>query len=90
MRCINLADERPDRKEAMKIEMRKIGLTHNRGEEADAIFFKARRSQHGPLTGVYESHRACIREAYEAGAKTLLLFEDDVVFHKGWEEVSPF
>ena len=80
-RCINLADERPDRKAAMEQEFHKVGLDNK------VAFFHAKRSPHGPLVGVYESHRACIREAYDDGANTLLVFEDDVVFHDGWEEV---
>ena len=81
IRCINLV-ERTDRREAMLKEFQKVGIPHDK-----VNFFNAKRSLDGPLVGIYESHRACIREAYEAGAKTLLLFEDDCVFHPGWEKV---
>ena len=34
-----------------------------------------------PEQGIYESHLLCMKKALAAGARTILLFEDDILFH---------
>lgn len=80
VRCINLKS-RPDRRRDATIRFEKVGL----GDKVD--FFITDKSDKGPFVGCYESHRACIEEAYNQGHKTLLVFEDDIVFNDGWEQV---
>ena len=80
VRCINL-EIRPDRLRDVKTQFTKVGL------EDKVEFFFATKSPKGGRIGCYESHRACIEEAYNKCCDTVLIFEDDVVFHDGWQDV---
>eukprot|EP00559_Dactyliosolen_fragilissimus_P006355 CAMPEP_0184855520 /NCGR_PEP_ID=MMETSP0580-20130426/742_1 /TAXON_ID=1118495 /ORGANISM="Dactyliosolen fragilissimus" /LENGTH=246 /DNA_ID=CAMNT_0027350053 /DNA_START=88 /DNA_END=825 /DNA_ORIENTATION=- len=80
VRCINLK-YRPDRRMHAATQFEKVGLRDK------VEYFLADKSDKGSFAGCYESHRTCIKQAYEQGHNTLLVFEDDVVFNEGWEKV---
>lgn len=73
--CITLVD-RPDRRESAEQQFRRVGLA-NRVE-----FFIVERDSGNPERGIYVSHLACIRKGLQAGAKYILVFEDDVAFDR--------
>jgi hypothetical protein len=73
--CISLQD-REDRRRQVLLQFKRVGL-------ADRVEFV--RVQRHPLDceqGIYESHQECIRKGLGAGAGTILIFEDDVVFER--------
>ena len=73
--CISLRD-REDRRESALKEFSKVGL-------ADRVEFAI--GEHHPSNleqGVYESHMMCLRKGLEAGAKNIVIFEDDVEFDR--------
>lgn len=73
--CISL-QEREDRRRQAGLQFRQVGL-------ADRVEFV--RVQKHPLDceqGILESHQACIKRGLAAGAGTILIFEDDVVFER--------
>jgi GR25 family glycosyltransferase involved in LPS biosynthesis len=73
--CISLKDREDRRKSALK-EFSKVGL-------ADRVEFEL--GEHHPSNieqGVYESHMACLRKGLEAGARNIVIFEDDVEFDR--------
>jgi len=80
IRCINLKS-RPDRKERVLSSFQRVGLDER------VRFFHPERSPHAGIFGASESHFVVVKEAYEAGESTVLVFEDDVVFRDGWETV---
>lgn len=69
IRCINLR-EREDRFRSSSLVFSRLGIP--------VQYYAAERHPGGGEQGCYESHIAVIREAYEGGAETLLVFEDDV------------
>ena len=78
--CINLL-ERDDRLEQAKKRFAEVGL-------ADLMtYHRVARHSKGGRFGCYESHRACIEQAYRDGLNSVLIFEDDVLFNEGWEQV---
>jgi len=78
--CINLL-ERDDRLEQAQKRFAEVGLKDL------MTYHRVARHPSGGRFGCYESHRACIEEAYTDGLKSVLIFEDDVLFNEGWKEV---
>lgn len=73
--CVSLR-EREDRRQSALKEFSKVGL-------ADRVEFEL--GEHHPYNieqGVYESHMICLRKGLEAGAKNIVVFEDDVEFDR--------
>ncbi len=71
--CISL-DQRPDRSTAARRQFRKVGL-------AERVEFTAfQRCDENRERGIFESHRACLARGLAAGAETILVFEDDILF----------
>ncbi len=73
--CISL-EEREDRRQSARTEFSKVGL-NGRVE-----FVIVRRHPVNVEQGMYESHTSCLRKGLEAGAKNIMVFEDDVVFDR--------
>lgn len=79
--CINLL-ERDDRYETAKARFAKVGLDHK------VQFYRVDRSPHGSIYGCYDSHRRILMDAFQDPHCTrVLIFEDDVLFLEGWEQV---
>jgi GR25 family glycosyltransferase involved in LPS biosynthesis len=73
--CISL-QERGDRRRSALKEFSKVGL-------ADRVDFEiGERHPFNNEQGVYESHMVCLRKGLEAGAKNIVIFEDDVEFDR--------
>lgn len=73
--CISLR-EREDRRRSARAEFAKVGL-------ADRVAFEI--GEHHPSDmeqGVYESHMLCLRKGLAAGARNIVIFEDDVEFDR--------
>jgi len=69
--CVSLQDREDRRKSALK-EFLKVGL-------ADRVeFVLGERHPYDMEEGVYESHMMCLRKGVEAGARSSVIFEDDV------------
>lgn len=73
--CISL-EEREDRRQAAAISFSKVGLT------GKVEFFIVKRHPSDVEQGMYESHINCLRKGLEAGAESIVVFEDDVVFDR--------
>ena len=71
--CISLKD-REDRQASAKAQFACAGL------EEQVVFFLARRHPANCEQGIFESHQACLKMGLDAGARHILIFEDDVVF----------
>lgn len=71
--CINLK-ERPDRRSHAECQFAKVGLAGR------VTYMTAARHPQDCEQGIYESHLACIRQGLAAGARRMLVFEDDVLF----------
>ena len=73
--CISLKD-RPDRRAQAAAQFAHVGL-------ADRVkFLCVDRHATDAEQGIYESHRACIRQGLAEGAVHILVFEDDVIFER--------
>jgi GR25 family glycosyltransferase involved in LPS biosynthesis len=72
--CISVAD-RHDRREQAKKEFAAVGL----GERLE--FVLVARHPNDPAKGIFESHQLCLKMGLAAGARHILIFEDDVFFH---------
>jgi hypothetical protein len=73
--CISL-EEREDRRQAAANSFAKVGLTG----KVEFVLVKPH-----PLNieqGMYESHMTCLRKGLEAGAESILVFEDDIIFDR--------
>jgi GR25 family glycosyltransferase involved in LPS biosynthesis len=70
--CITLAD-RPDRRRAAEAQFAKAGLASR------VQFHTATRHPTNSEQGIFESHLACLRQGLAANARTILVFEDDVL-----------
>lgn len=68
--CINLA-ERPDRKAHMLDVAKRLDLP--------LTFYHPTRHPKGGEQGCWESHIACLRQAYQRGDRLTLILEDDAV-----------
>lgn len=73
--CISL-QEREDRRQSALSEFSKAGLTDR------VEFVIGERHSHNFEQEVYESHMMCLRKGLEAGAKNIVVFEDDVEFDR--------
>ncbi len=73
--CISL-EEREDRRRAALAQFAKVGL------EGRIEFLIVKRHPSNVEQGIYESHMACLRRGLEAGAGSIAVFEDDVVFDR--------
>lgn len=69
IRCINLVS-RDDRYLNAKKEFERLGIP--------VTFYRTTRHPTDPVEGCFNSHIACIREAYEQGCDNVLIFEDDI------------
>jgi len=80
--CINLLD-REDRYEIAKQRFAAVGLNDDKVK-----FYRVHRHPKGSSYGAMDSHRQIIKDAYnDKSVETVLIFEDDVIFHEGWEKV---
>jgi len=71
--CVSLR-KREDRRQSALKEFSKVGL-------ADRVeFLLGDRHRYDMEQGVYESHMMCLRKGLEAGARNIVIFEDDVEF----------
>jgi GR25 family glycosyltransferase involved in LPS biosynthesis len=73
--CISL-EERTDRREAAASSFAKVGLTG----KVEFVLVKPHPSNREQ--GMYESHMTCLRKGLEAGADSILVFEDDIIFDR--------
>ncbi len=73
--CISLT-ERPDRREEAQKGFQAVGLL------GKVEFHIVDKNRADPEQGVYESHMECIRKGLAAGARQILIFEDDIVFDR--------
>ena len=73
--CISLHEREDRRKSAFK-EFSKVGLAHR------VEFEIGERHPYNIEQDVYESHMICLRKGLEAGAKNIVVFEDDVEFDR--------
>jgi hypothetical protein len=73
--CISL-EARKDRRESAMRAFASVGLNHK------VEFVLVRPHPTNIEQGIYESHMTCLRKGLEAGAKAILVFEDDVVFDR--------
>ena len=71
--CISL-EEREDRRQAAAASFAAVGLTG----KVEFVLVKPHPSN--IEQGMYESHMTCLRKGLEAGAKSIVVFEDDVIF----------
>jgi len=71
--CISL-EGRTDRQASARAQFADVGL----GDKV--TFHIARRHPTNCEQGIYESHQACLKMGLDAGARHILVFEDDVVF----------
>lgn len=73
--CVSLR-EREDRRKSASEEFLKAGL-------ADRVeFVLGDRHPTDMEEGVYDSHMLCLRKGLEAGARNILIFEDDIGFDR--------
>lgn len=73
--CISL-DERTDRREEAKRQFGKIGLL----EKVEFVIVK--KHPHNIEQGIFESHLNCLEKGIRAGANTIVVFEDDILFER--------
>jgi len=71
--CISLA-ERADRQASAKQQFGRVGL----GDKV--VFHRVQRHPTDCEQGIFESHQTCLKMGLAAGARHILVFEDDVVF----------
>ncbi len=73
--CISLK-QREDRRQSAREEFAKVGLTGR------VEFFIGERLSYDIMQQIYESHMQCLRKGLEAGARNIVVFEDDVEFDR--------
>jgi len=73
--CISL-DERRDRREEAKRQFGMIGLL----EKVEFLIVK--KHPHNIEQGIFESHLTCLAKGIQAGADTIVVFEDDILFER--------
>jgi GR25 family glycosyltransferase involved in LPS biosynthesis len=73
--CISL-EEREDRRQAAATSFAKVGLT------GKVEFVLVQPHPSNIEQGMYESHMTCLRKGLEAGAKNIVVFEDDIIFDR--------
>lgn len=72
--CVSLR-EREDRRRSAREAFAKVRLTDR------VEFVLGERHPYDMEIGVYESHMLCLRKGLEAGARNIVIFEDDVEFN---------
>jgi hypothetical protein len=75
--CISLR-EREDRARAAEAQFHRVGLCRK------VVFYRPARHASNPIVGIWESHRAVLSHALRHGCRSALVFEDDVVFSRGF------
>ncbi|MBW1866910.1 MAG: glycosyltransferase family 25 protein [Deltaproteobacteria bacterium] len=78
--CISV-DDRIDRQKQAKAQFDRVGLS----SLVEFLFVK--RHPEDCEQGIYESHLLCIKKALDAGADTILIFEDDIIFDRFTPEI---
>jgi GR25 family glycosyltransferase involved in LPS biosynthesis len=73
--CISL-DERKDRRQEAERQLRSVGLLGR------VEFVIVQKHPVDNERGIYESHLECFRRGIGAGARSMLVFEDDIVFDR--------
>lgn len=73
--CISL-ETREDRRRAATKEFAKVGL----GDKVEFVLVRPHPSN--IEQGMYESHMTCLSKGLEAGAESMVVFEDDVIFDR--------
>jgi len=73
--CISL-EEREDRRQEAERQFRAVGLT----DRVEFVIVKKHPVDNE--RGIYESHLECFRRGIGAGARNMLVFEDDIVFDR--------
>ena len=71
--CITL-EGREDRRRSAREEFAKVGLTGR------VEFVIVKRHPYDVMQQIYESHMICLQKGLEAGARNIVVFEDDVGF----------
>jgi hypothetical protein len=71
--CISV-DERRDRRELARQQFASVGLLQR------VEFVIVARHPENPAEGIFESHQYCLMKGLAAGARHILIFEDDVLF----------
>ena len=71
--CISLAS-RPDRRESAAEQFKTVGL------QDQVAFVIVEKHPTDTEQGIYESHLICMTKGLAAGARHILIFEDDIVF----------
>ena len=73
--CISVA-ERSDRRELARKQFALVGLLGR------VEFVIVARHPENPAQGIFESHLLCLNKGLAAGARHILVFEDDVFFNR--------
>ncbi len=73
--CISV-DEREDRRNTAREQFARVGLAHR------VEFVLVKKHPDDPEQGIYESHMLCMQHGIRAGAATIVIFEDDVIFER--------
>lgn len=73
--CISL-DERPDRQKEARLQFNDVGLSKK------VEFVIVKKHPDDCEQGIYESHVLCMKKGIQAGADTILIFEDDICFNR--------
>jgi len=68
--------ERPDRRAEAEAQFAAVGLSGR------VAFVTVDRHPVDPEQGIYESHLRCMEKAIAAGARRLIIFEDDILFDR--------
>lgn len=75
--CISLR-EREDRRRSARKEFLKVGLA----DRVEFVIGEREIYSCNIERGVYESHMLCLRKGLEAGARNIVVFEDDIEFDR--------
>jgi GR25 family glycosyltransferase involved in LPS biosynthesis len=73
--CISL-DERPDRREEAKTQFESVGLLDR------VEFIIVKKHPVDCEQGIFESHLLCMKRGLSAGARNIVVFEDDICFNR--------
>ncbi len=71
--CISV-EQRNDRRKIARQQFARAGLLER------VEFIHVRKHPDNPEQGIYASHLFCMRKGLDAGASTILIFEDDILF----------
>jgi GR25 family glycosyltransferase involved in LPS biosynthesis len=71
--CISL-QSRPDRRREAKKQFAAVGLAEK------VAFSIVEKDPTNQVAGIFQSHIACLQSGLAAGAETILVFEDDILF----------